>query len=77
MSVKVNLDQLAGTLADYPFGYLITVGDDYQAHTVSIVPELRDGVSISGRSATAPAAISADIPTRQSCGRRPSPAATA
>jgi len=44
MSVKVDLDQLAGTLADYPFGYLITVGDDYQAHTVSITPVLRGGV---------------------------------
>ncbi|MCV7177210.1 hypothetical protein [Mycolicibacterium sphagni] len=44
MSVKVDLDQLVATLADYPFGYLITVGDDYQAHTVSIVPVLRDGI---------------------------------
>jgi hypothetical protein len=44
MSVKVDLDQLADTLAHYPFGYLITVGHDYQAHTVSIVPVLRDGV---------------------------------
>lgn len=26
MSVKVDLDQLAATLAGYPFGYLITVG---------------------------------------------------
>jgi hypothetical protein len=44
MSVKVDLNQLARTLADYPFGYLITVGVDYQAHTVSIVPVLRDGI---------------------------------
>ncbi|SBS78400.1 conserved hypothetical protein [uncultured Mycobacterium sp.] len=44
MSVKVDLNQLARTLADYPCGYLITVGDDYQAHTVAIVPMLRDGI---------------------------------
>ena len=44
MSVKVDLDQLAATLTDYPFCYLITVSDDHHAHTVAIVPVLRDGV---------------------------------
>ena len=44
MSVKVDLDRLAETLADFAFGYLITVGDDYRAHTVSVVPQLADGV---------------------------------
>ncbi|BDY29463.1 hypothetical protein hbim_03401 [Mycolicibacterium mageritense] len=44
MSVKVDLDQLAETLGDFAFGYLITVGDDFGAHTVAVVPRLVDGV---------------------------------
>ena len=36
MSVKVELDRLAEALADFAFGYLITVGDDYRAHTVAV-----------------------------------------
>lgn len=44
MSVKVDLDQLAGTLADYPFGYLITVSDEHRAHTVAVDPRLVGGV---------------------------------
>jgi hypothetical protein len=44
MSVKVDLDQLAGALADFTFAYLITVGDDYRAHTVAVQPVLSDGV---------------------------------
>ncbi|WP_445167183.1 pyridoxamine 5'-phosphate oxidase family protein [Mycolicibacterium sp. Dal123E01] len=44
MSVKVDLDRLASTLADYPCGYLITVSDDHRAHTVAVVARLTDGV---------------------------------
>jgi hypothetical protein len=44
MSVKVDLDQLAGALADFTSAYLITVGDDYRAHTVAVAPVLTDGV---------------------------------
>ncbi len=44
MSVKVDLDQLADALADYTFAYLVTVGDDYHAHTVAVEPTLADGV---------------------------------
>lgn len=44
MSVKVDLDQLATALADFTFAYLVTVGDDYRAHTVAVVPVLVDGV---------------------------------
>jgi hypothetical protein len=44
MSVKVDLDQLAGALADFTFAYLVTVGDDYQAHAVAVDPVLADGV---------------------------------
>ncbi len=44
MSVKVDLDQLADALADFAFAYLITVGDDFRAHTVAVDPVLTDGV---------------------------------
>jgi hypothetical protein len=44
MSIKVDLDQLAEALADFTFAYLITVGDDYRAHTVAVQPVLSDGV---------------------------------
>jgi hypothetical protein len=43
MSVRVDLDQLAEALADFTFAYLITVGDDYRAHTVAVDPVLNDG----------------------------------
>jgi hypothetical protein len=43
MSVKVDLDKLADALADFTFGYLITVGDDFRAHTVAVEPVLRAG----------------------------------
>ncbi|MDV3125641.1 pyridoxamine 5'-phosphate oxidase family protein [Mycobacterium sp. 21AC1] len=44
MSVKVDLDQLADALGDYAFAYLVTVGDDYHAHTVVVDPVFADGV---------------------------------
>jgi hypothetical protein len=44
MSVKVDLDQLAGALADFPFAYLVTVDDGYHAHAVAVEPVLADGV---------------------------------
>jgi hypothetical protein len=43
MSVKVDLDKLADALADFTLGYLITVGDDYLAHTVAVSPAFVDG----------------------------------
>lgn len=43
MSVTVDLGQLADKLADFSFAYLISVGDDYRAHTVSVQPVFRDG----------------------------------
>jgi len=48
MSVKVDLDQLADALADFTFAYLITVGDDYRAHTVAVAPVLNDGMVDAG-----------------------------
>jgi hypothetical protein len=44
MSVKVDLDQLAGALVDFTFAYLITVDDGYHAHTVAVEPVLTDGI---------------------------------
>lgn len=43
MSVKVDLDRLADVLGDFAFAYLISVGDDYRAHTVFVEPVFRDG----------------------------------
>jgi hypothetical protein len=44
MSVKVDLNQLADKLADYTFAYLVTVDDNYHAHTVTVEPHLVSGV---------------------------------
>jgi hypothetical protein len=44
MSVKVDVDRLADELANYTFAYLVTVGDDYRAHTVAVEPVLADGL---------------------------------
>lgn len=44
MSVKVDLNQLAAKLADYTFAYLVTVDDNYHAHTVAVEPHLVNGV---------------------------------
>jgi hypothetical protein len=43
MSVKVDIDRLGDVLSDFAFAYLISVGDDYRAHTVAIEPLLADG----------------------------------
>ncbi|MDY6996819.1 MAG: pyridoxamine 5'-phosphate oxidase family protein [Actinomycetota bacterium] len=43
MSVTVDLEKLADTLADFTFAYLVTVGDDFGAHTVAVDPVLSDG----------------------------------
>ena len=50
MSVKVDLEQLADALTDFAFAYLITVGDDYRAHTVAVDPVLAEGVFALGGS---------------------------
>ncbi len=48
MSVQVDLDRLADTLADFPFGYLITVGDDHRAHAVAVTPAFDGGAFTMG-----------------------------
>jgi hypothetical protein len=62
MSVKVDLDQLADTLADFTFAYLITVGDDFRVHTVAVDPVLTDGVIGVGRAGRHTCANLADHP---------------
>lgn len=39
---QVDFQRLAEALTDFPFAYLITVDDDYQAHTVTVEPVLRE-----------------------------------
>jgi hypothetical protein len=41
---KVDFERLAAALPDFPFGYLISVDDDYRVHTVTVEPALRGSV---------------------------------
>lgn len=41
---KVDFQRLGDVLGDFRFAYLITVGDDYRIHTVTVEPELRERV---------------------------------
>lgn len=55
MSIPVPLAELGTTLVAYPWGYLITVGDDMRAHSLA-VPTNYDGSSLraaGGRTARA------------------------
>jgi hypothetical protein len=75
MSVKVDLDQLADALADFTFAYLITVGDDFRAHTVAVSPAFSDGtfaIAAVGKHTRGNASAHADVtlvwPPRQDGG---------
>jgi len=46
MSIAVPLEELAARLADYPWGYLVTVRDDGRAQTLAIPTQLVDGVLV-------------------------------
>jgi hypothetical protein len=41
---KVDFTRLAAAVNNYRFAYLVTVDDEYRVHTVTVEPELRDGV---------------------------------
>ena len=43
MSVPVDLARLAETLAAYPWGYLVSVGDQGRAHSLAVPTDFRDG----------------------------------
>ena len=75
MSVKVDLDRLADTLAEYSFAYLVTVGDDFRAHTVAVTPVFADGEftvgplgSTTRRNASAHDAVTVVWPPRDPAG---------
>ncbi|CAM3377835.1 pyridoxamine 5'-phosphate oxidase family protein [Mycobacterium frederiksbergense] len=75
MSVKVDLDKLGQTLADFPLGYLITVGDDFRAHTVAVTPIFEGGAFTIGpvgkttaRNAAAHDAVTVLWPPREPTG---------
>jgi hypothetical protein len=38
----LDFERLREALGDYRFAYLVTVGDDYRVHTVTVEPELCD-----------------------------------
>jgi len=64
MSVKVELGELAGALADFDVAYLVTVSDEARSHVLSVWPEMTaagilvDGV---GRHTQANAAAHPDV----------------
>lgn len=43
MSVAVPLAELAATLESYPWGYLVTVGDDQRARSLAVPTVFADG----------------------------------
>ena len=46
MSIAVPLEELADRLADFPWGYLVTVRDDGRAQTLGIPTRYVDGALI-------------------------------
>ena len=46
MSIAVALDDLAGVLAEHPWGYLVTVRDDGRAQSLAIPTQLVDGALV-------------------------------
>jgi hypothetical protein len=55
MSITVPLDELATTLATYPWCYLVTVSDDQRAHSLAVPTVFTDGrfTAAAGRSTRA------------------------
>lgn len=54
MSIAVPLDELADRLADFPWGYLVTVRDDGRAQSLAVPTQYVDGVlvaAVGGRAA--------------------------
>ncbi len=43
MSIPVALDDLGATLASYPWGFFVTVGDDLRAHSLAVPTRFHDG----------------------------------
>ena len=43
MSVVVPVEELAAALVDYPWGYLVTVGNEHRSHVLAIPTDFHDG----------------------------------
>ncbi len=43
MSIPVALEALPDTLAEYPWGYLVTVNHDGRAHSLAVPTQWREG----------------------------------
>lgn len=63
MSIPVAAEELAATLADYPWGYLVTVGADGAAHMVALPTRWESGalVAEAGRGTRANIAERAEV----------------
>ncbi len=46
MSIAVPLDELESKLADYPWGYLVTVRDDGRPQSLAVPTQMVDGVLV-------------------------------
>ena len=46
MSIPVTIEGIGAALADYPWGYLTTVGDDQRSHSLAVPTVFRDGVFV-------------------------------
>jgi hypothetical protein len=46
MSIAVPLDELESKLADYPWGYLVTVRDDGRPQSLAVPTQLVDGALV-------------------------------
>ena len=63
MSIAVPLADLAATLEAYPWGYILTVGDDQRSHLLAVPSTMVEGVFVvdAGRSARANAATRPEV----------------
>lgn len=65
MSTKVDLDELADTMRDYGFAYLLTVTDDQRTRAVAVTPSPgADGLTFTdglGRGTRANLAVRPDV----------------
>ena len=63
MSIPVPIPELAEAIAEYPWGYLVTVRDDLRAHSLAVPTDLRDGVlhADGGRTTCANIAARAEV----------------
>lgn len=63
MSIPVTLAELEAALAPYPWGYLVTVGDNLRAHSLAVPTDFRSGqlYAAAGRSTRANLAARSEI----------------